>query len=112
MWIRIFWAVALLVLIAAASVTMLLGHLRVRAPGRVTAIYRRHFQAPRRERLFLSSVGFFVTFFAVRAVTHAIRAGVGGFRDVAAGGVHIHHLVWGILLLLVVGYAWLVQVGT
>jgi hypothetical protein len=107
-----FWVVALLVLVAAATVMVILGHLRVRAPGRVTAIYRRHFQAPRRERLFLSSLGFFVTFFTVRGVTHAIRAGVGGFRDVAAGGVHIHHLVWGILLLLVVGYAWLVQVGT
>jgi hypothetical protein len=27
-------------------------------------------------------------------------------------GRHIHHLVWGILLLLVVGYTWLVEVGT
>jgi hypothetical protein len=111
-WLRIFWVVALLVLIVTGIVMMILGHLRVRAPGRLTAVYRRHFAAPRRERLFLSSLGFFVTFFAVRGVTHAIRAGVGGLRDVAAGGVHIHHLVWGILLLLVVGYAWLVQVGT
>ena len=27
-------------------------------------------------------------------------------------GGHIHHLVWGILLLLGVGYLWLMQVGT
>jgi hypothetical protein len=25
------------------------------------------------------------------------------------GGTHVHHLVWGILLLLAVGYLWLVQ---
>ena len=27
-------------------------------------------------------------------------------------GRHIHHLVWGILLLLVTGYGWLLQAGT
>ncbi len=26
-------------------------------------------------------------------------------------GTHIHHLVWGILLLLIVGFCWLVEVG-
>jgi hypothetical protein len=41
-----------------------------------------------------------------------IRAGVGPFHNVsAAGGLHIHHLVWGILLLLVVGYLWLIEEG-
>ncbi|HYU20941.1 MAG TPA: hypothetical protein VEQ11_19815 [Chloroflexota bacterium] len=75
----------------------------------VHSTYRVHFSDPRRERLFLSSVGFLLTFAAVRVITHAIRAGIGPFRDVAAGGTHIHHLVWGILLLLVVGYLWLIQ---
>ena len=28
------------------------------------------------------------------------------------GGRHVHHLVWGILLLLIVGYGWLLQIGT
>jgi hypothetical protein len=28
------------------------------------------------------------------------------------GGLHIHHLVWGILLLLACGYVWLLQLGT
>ena len=28
------------------------------------------------------------------------------------GGRHIHHLVWGILLLLGVGYGWLADIGT
>ena len=74
-------------------------------------LYRRHFPE-RRERLFLSSAGFFLTFAIVRGITHAIRAGVGPFHDVVRGGLHIHHLVWGVLLLLLVGYLWLAQVGT
>ncbi len=41
-----------------------------------------------------------------------IRAGIGPFHNVSSGGLHIHHLVWGILLLLVVGYLWLIEVGT
>jgi hypothetical protein len=28
------------------------------------------------------------------------------------GGQHIHHLVWGILILLGVGYAWLAEAGS
>lgn len=66
----------------------------------------------RRERLFPASVTFFVTVVTVRAVTLSIRLGVGRLRDVSVGGTHVHHLVWGILLLLMVGYVWLAQVGT
>jgi hypothetical protein len=61
--------------------------------------------------MFLASAAFYLTFAMVRGITHAIRAGVGPFHDVAAGGVHVHHLVWGILLLLGIGYLWLLQVG-
>ena len=75
-------------------------------------LYNLHFQDERRERLFLASLGFLITFGIVRTITHLIRAGVGPFHDVSSGTLHIHHLVWGIVLLLVVGYAWLVQGGT
>jgi hypothetical protein len=75
-------------------------------------IYGFHFQNERRERLFLASLGFLVTFVIVRGITHLIRAGVGPFHNVSSGGLHIHHLVWGILLLLVVGYIWLIEQGT
>jgi hypothetical protein len=74
-------------------------------------IYRFHFQSERRERLFLASVGFLVTFALVRGITAMIRAGVGPLHNVTAGGLHIHHLVWGILLLLLVGYVWLSEWG-
>ncbi len=74
-------------------------------------IYGFHFQNERRERLFLASLGFLVTFGIVRGITHLIKAGIGPFHNVSNGGLHIHHLVWGILLLLVVGYVWLIEEG-
>ncbi len=80
--------------------------------GRFHDIYRTHLGESRRERLFLASLSFFLTFGGVRIITHMIRAGVGPFHDISAGGRHIHHLVWGILLLLLVGYLWLSEVGT
>ena len=75
-------------------------------------IYEHRFPESRRERLFLASVGFFTTALVVRAVTIAIHNNIGPFHDVTMHGRHIHHLVWGIVLLLTVGYAWLVEVGT
>jgi hypothetical protein len=78
----------------------------------LSRLYHFHFQSERRERLFLASLGFLLAFGIVRVVTHLIRAGVGPFQNVSTGGLHIHHLVWGIGLLLVVGYLWLIQEGT
>jgi hypothetical protein len=75
-------------------------------------LYQFHFKSERRERLFLASIGFLVTFAIVRGITHLIKAGVGPFHNVSTGGLHIHHLVWGIFLLLLVGYVWLIQEGT
>lgn len=75
-------------------------------------IYRFHFQDPRRERQFLASLSFFCTFALVRLIVRSIQEGKGPFHNVSAGGKHIHHLVWGILLLLLVGFLWLHQIGT
>jgi len=76
----------------------------------VRAIYKKHFSDDRhRERMLYASFAFYVAFAGVRMLTHAIRAGLGPFHDVSMGGRHIHHLVWGILLLLLVGYCWLWQ---
>jgi hypothetical protein len=80
--------------------------------GRLVLLYRSHFRVARRERLFLSWLAFLVTFAIVRAVTYAIHADEGPFHDLVVGSTHVHHLVWGILLLLAVGYCWLVQAGT
>jgi len=75
------------------------------SPARV---YHDHFGAdPRRERLFLSSLGFFAGFGAARAITHLIRLNIGPFHNIEGKGFHLHHLVFGIGGLLGVGYVWL-----
>jgi hypothetical protein len=74
-------------------------------------LYRRHFDDRRKERQLLSSVAFFMTFAGVRGVTHAIRAERGPFRNITPGGRHIHHMTFGILGLLSVGYLWLLEIG-
>jgi hypothetical protein len=73
-----------------------------------------HQQIPDRphRRLLLASVSFFVTFLAVRLLVASITHHIGPFSYVEMGGRHIHHLVWGILLLLISGYATLAEVGT
>jgi hypothetical protein len=76
------------------------------------ALYEKHFAGNRRrERRLLSAGSFFATFAAVRAITHAIRAERGPFRNITPGGRHIHHMTFGILGLLVVGYLWLLEIG-
>ncbi|MBA2669805.1 MAG: hypothetical protein H0U67_05480, partial [Gemmatimonadetes bacterium] len=51
-------------------------------------------------------IAFLATFALVRFITHSIRAGrfKRVFRNVSAGGTHLHHLVPGIILMLVCGY--------
>jgi hypothetical protein len=44
-----------------------------------------------------------VTFLATRLITRAVRTGRGPFRDASVGGVHVHHEVYGIFLLLGTG---------
>lgn len=65
-----------------------------------------------RRRMFLASVSFFITFLGVRLLVMAITHHIGPFGWVELGGRHIHHLVWGILILLAVGYAWLAEAGS
>jgi hypothetical protein len=48
---------------------------------------------------------FVVTFLVTRFVTKMIRRGRGPFRDTTIGGVHIHHQVYGIFLMLAAGVA-------
>jgi hypothetical protein len=74
-------------------------------------IHRRIPDRPRR-RLFLAAVSFFITFVGVRLLVISITHHVGPFGWVELGGRHIHHLVWGILLLLIVGYCTLAEAGT
>src|SRR6201996_5936744 len=63
-------------------------------------------------RMFLASVSFFITFLAVRVLVASIQHHIGPFQYVTMGGRPLHHLVWGILILLGVGYGYLNEVGS
>ena len=64
-----------------------------------------------RRRAFLASIAFFLTFGGVRFLVRSIVHQAGPFQWVTVRGHHIHHLVWGILILLLVGYGWLLDLG-
>ncbi|MGB6131260.1 MAG: hypothetical protein WCC14_11705 [Acidobacteriaceae bacterium] len=99
------WVLLLFVVLCAGTMLFLLHLTRA---GRI--LHERIPDRPRR-RLFLASVSFFVTFLGVRLLVAAITHHVGPFGWVMMGGRHIHHLVWGILLLLVTGYLMLAELG-
>lgn len=100
-WILvIFAAVATVVMVFLLHRTQLGGLIHTHIPDR-----------PHR-RLFVASVSFFVTFLGVRLLVLCITHHIGPFGWVEFHGRHIHHLVWGILILLVVGYAWLAEIGS
>ena len=80
--------------------------------GIFSRAYQRNLAETTRERLFLAAIGFFTAALVVRSLTLAIHYDIGPFHDVTMRGRHIHHLVWGILILLTVGYVWLLRVGT
>jgi hypothetical protein len=63
-------------------------------------------------RMFLASVSFFITFLAVRLLVASIQHNIGPFQYVTMGGRHIHHLVWGIFILLGVGYGYINDLGS
>jgi hypothetical protein len=64
-----------------------------------------------RRRMFIASVSFFFTFLGARVLVRLIVHNEGPFQWVMVRGHHIHHLVWGILILLLVGYGWLMDLG-
>jgi hypothetical protein len=103
---RSFWIGPLLIAGLLAILAAIVSSTRLRR------IYQQQFAARRRERLFLASVGFFTAALVVRGITLAIHNKIGPFHDISMRGRHIHHLVWGILLLLLVGYTWLLGIGT
>jgi hypothetical protein len=72
----------------------------------ITGAYARHIQVPGKETHFLILIAFACSFGFIRGSAHMIRAQVSWWPGnvETKGGTHIHHLVWGILLLLVMGY--------
>jgi hypothetical protein len=100
------WFILLLALTGTALMLVLLhrtplGH----------ALHERIPDRPRR-RLFVASLSFFLTFAAVRGVVYGVEHHIPPFHFIEMGGRHIHHLVFGIIILLLVGYGWLSEIGT
>lgn len=63
--------------------------------------FRREIIEPDRLALLLCFVAFIVTFVTTRVITRLIRAGKGPFGDnVSGSGLHVHHAVPGIILLV------------
>jgi hypothetical protein len=99
------WLLAILVPIAVWIILIEV------SPPRMNTLWTFHFADARRERLFVAAAAFFVSFGILRGITYSIHHDAGPFRNIVIGKVHIHHLVWGVLLLLGVGYVWLAQAG-
>jgi hypothetical protein len=58
---------------------------------------------PGQRAALLSWLAFTTVFGAVRGITYSIKDGKGPFRNLAVGGAHLHHYMWGIGLLSGVG---------
>ncbi|MEU1127741.1 hypothetical protein ABZ371_30205 [Streptomyces sp. NPDC005899] len=54
--------------------------------------------------LLLALSAFVLTFAITRVITRMIRAGKGPFRNITPGGVHVHHVVPGVVLSVVGGF--------
>ena len=72
----------------------------------IESAYDRGIQAPGKELHFLVLLAFLASFAFIRTSAHMIRAQVSWWPGnvETKGGTHIHHLVWGILLLMAMGY--------
>ncbi|HYA62944.1 MAG TPA: hypothetical protein VED66_07050 [Candidatus Sulfotelmatobacter sp.] len=100
------WLLGLSVLVTVGIVLLLLRN------AKVGELFHTHVRDRPKRRLLLAATGFFITFAVARTMAYAAYRRAGPFRYVYAGKTHIHHLVFGIFLLLVVGFCWLIEVGT
>ncbi|WP_030405178.1 hypothetical protein [Streptomyces sp. NRRL F-5555] len=67
--------------------------------------WQRNIVEPGKLPLLLALTAFVLTFVVTRVVTRLIRAGKGPFGNVEAGGVHIHHVIPGVVLTVIGGFA-------
>ena len=72
----------------------------------ISRAYQLHIEAAGKEIDFLILLAFTITFAFIRTSAHLIRAQVKWWPGnvQTKSGTHVHHLVWGILLLLTMGY--------
>ncbi len=78
---------------------------------RISTLFVQEMPDQPRRRLFLAAVSFVMVFAVARTLAYVNFHHIGPFHDIYIRGRHIHHLVWGILVLLSVGYGWLLDAG-
>ncbi len=68
--------------------------------------YHQHIQLTHEEPRFLVMTSFTTTFIIARIIVYGTLNHIlpKVFSYVSIGGVHVHHIVWGVLLLLVAGF--------
>ncbi|MEV6649855.1 hypothetical protein [Streptomyces sp. NPDC051219] len=64
----------------------------------------RNIVEPGKLPLLLALLSFVLSFLITRTITRLIRAGKGPFRNVSPGGLHVHHVVPGVILTVVGGF--------
>jgi hypothetical protein len=99
-------------LLGLTVVVVTVGVLRLLRNRRVGRLFVRFIPDWHKRRLFLAAVSFLVTFGVARSLAYANYHHFGPFHDIVIRGRHIHHLVFGIALLLAVGYAALLGIGS
>jgi hypothetical protein len=71
----------------------------------ISSVYERAIVDTGRQPEFLFFVAFLITFGFIRTSAHMIKAQVSWWPgNVTVGGTHIHHLVWGIVTIMITGY--------
>jgi hypothetical protein len=100
------WLLVLTVVLVTATV------LRILRSPRVGRLFVQYIPDRSKRRLFLASLSFLLTFGVARSLAYANFHHLGPFHDIVIRGRHIHHLVFGIGLLLAVGYASLLRDAT
>jgi hypothetical protein len=65
--------------------------------------YQHHIVAAGKQPLLVLFVSLFAAFLVTRVVVRMIRAGRGPFRNIRPGGMHIHHVVPGMFLMIIGG---------
>lgn len=70
----------------------------------IAGIYETNIIDAGKQSQLLILLSFLTTFLLVRLLVHRIRSGHSRFHNLDRGGLHVHHLVWGIMLLLLTGF--------
>ncbi|MEV7420903.1 hypothetical protein [Streptomyces sp. NPDC089919] len=64
----------------------------------------RNIVEPGKLPLLLALLSFVLSFLVTRTITRLIRAGKGPFRNIRPGGLHVHHVVPGVVLVIIGGF--------